>query len=848
MPRKKSSHEVPVDKLKWTLNPKTLGFKTTDDLEPQTEIIGQKRGVEAFRFGLGMLKKGYNIFVTGQPGTGRLSTVKKLLTEMADKNHTPCDLCYVNNFKHPEAPILLRFTSGEGSRFKKDMQDFLDIVKREAPQLFESEEYIARKNQIAEAHEKKVMSFYKAIEEQVKDTGLVVVRMQMGPIQRPDVVPLVDGEPKRMIELEEMVENGRFPKDEFERLRAKRLELKEQIDHIVLELKELQKEVGKKHEEVDRLMFTALAQDFIKPLRERYDEPKVLNFLDSVLENMADDLDSIKALGGPPKQGPIPGMMFGGPSPEVVFHPYQVNLLVDNVEKEGPPVIIESYPTYRNLFGSIERVMDRNGGWHTDYTKIKAGSFVKANGGYLVINLMDAIFEPGVWQTLKRSLKIEQIEIETFDPYYFISATGLKPEPIAMDVKVVVLGSPYLYAMLKRYDEDMPKIFKVWADYESSMDLTDETVRQVARFARAEVDKNKLKPFDSGGVAAIMEQAVRWAGRQEKLSTAFPALGDLMSEAEYFATRENAAVVSGEHVKAAVEAKIYRSNQIEERIQEMIDRGSLFVDTDGEVVGQVNGLAVYSMGDYMFGKPSRITAVTSLGKEGIINIEREADMSGPTHNKGMLILAGFLRSRFAQDKPLSLVASIAFEQSYGGIDGDSASSTELYALLSSLSGKPIKQYIAVTGSVNQYGEVQPIGGVNQKIEGFFLCCKNAGLTGGQGVMIPHANIKDLMLRDEVVAAVEDGSFHVWAVKTIDEGIEILTGVKAGVRKKDGTYPKNTINALVDEKLRTLTDTFIAYGKKGDKDGNDGSGDGKGDAGGKGGRKKPAGKKTPPKKK
>ncbi len=817
MPAKKSPTLVPVEKLKWTLNPKTLSFKTTDDLEAQTDIIGQKRGVEAFRFGMGMVKKGYNIFVTGEPGTGRLSTVRKLLEEMADKSETPCDLCYVNNFKHPEAPIQLRFKAGEGSTFKKDVHDFLDTVKREAPQLFESEEYIARKNAIAEAHEKKIMSFYKAIEDQVKDTGLVVVRMQMGPIQRPDVVPLVDGEPKRLIELEEMVVNGRFPQEEFERLRDKRTELKEEIDHIVVELKELAKQVNDKHEEVDRLMFTALAQDFVKPLKEKYDDEKVVKFLDSVLENMAEELDSIKALGGPPKQGPIPGMMFGGPSAEQVFRPYQVNLLVDNSELEGPPIIVESYPTYRNLFGSIERVQDRSGGWHTDYTKIKAGSFVKANGGYLVINLMDAIYEPGVWQTLKRSLKTEQIEIETFDPYYFISATGLKPEPIDMEVKVVVLGSPYLYMMLKHYDEDVPKIFKVRADYESSMNLDDDSVLQVARFIKGEVEKSDLKPFDASGVSAVMEEAVRWAGRQEKISTAFPVMADLLSEADYFAGQAKAKKVKGEHVKEAVYAKVYRSNQVEERIQEMIDRGSLFVDTDGEAIGQVNGLAVYSMGDYSFGKPARITAVTSLGKDGIINIEREADMSGPTHNKGMLILSGFLRSRFAQNKPLSLAASIAFEQSYGGIDGDSASSTELYALLSSLSEKPIKQYVAVTGSVNQYGEVQPIGGVNQKIEGFYLTCKSAGLNGNQGVMIPYPNVKDLMLRDEVVDAVKAGKFHIWAVKTIDEGIEILTGVKAGAQKKDGSYPKNTINGLVDEKLKSLVDQMVAYGKD-DKNG------------------------------
>ncbi|MBG0789361.1 MAG: AAA family ATPase [Desulfovibrionaceae bacterium] len=832
MAKKKTTYEVPVEKLKWTLSPGQLSFKTTDDIEPQSEIIGQQRGVEAFRFGVGMLKQGYNIFVTGEPGLGRLATVKRLLEEMTDKKEPPCDLCYVNNFKTPEAPIMLRFKPGQGGRFKKDMQNCLDVIKREVPQLFESEEYINRKNQIAEAHEKKVMSFYKAIEDQVKDTGLVVVRMQMGPIQRPDVVPLVDGEPKRMIELEELVENSRFPREEFERLRDKRLELKEEIDQIVQDLKSLQKEVGEKNDEVDRLMFMAMAQDILKPLRETYDDDKVLQYLDSMLENMVEDLEPIKTLGAGAKQGPIPGLMMPGPSPEMVFHPYKVNLLVDNSETEGSPVIVESYPTYRNLFGSIERVMDRNGGWHTDYTKIKAGSFVKANGGYLVINLMDAIMEPGVWQTLKRALKTEQIEIETFDPYYFISATGLKPEPVDMEVKVVVLGSAYLYSLLKHYDEDVPKIFKVRADYASSMDVTGESVQQVARFIRKEVDKDGLRPFAAEGVASVMEEAVRWSGRQEKISTAFPAMADLLSEANYFAGLAGADVVTDRHVKEAIDAKVYRSNQVEERIQEMIDRGSLFVDTDGEVVGQVNGLAVYSLGDYMFGKPARITAVTALGKEGIINIEREADMSGPTHNKGMLILSGYLRNRFAQDKPLSLAASIAFEQSYGGIDGDSASSTELYALLSSLSGKPIRQYVAVTGSVNQYGEVQPIGGVNQKIEGFYLCCKNAGLTGRQGVMIPYPNVKDLMLRDEVIEAVKAGTFHIWAVRTIDEGIEILTGVKAGVRGKTG-YPKNTVNRLVDDKLRELADQLIAYGKD--------------DNGKKTSRRKTAAKKKPAKK-
>lgn len=813
-----SAYKVAVDKLRWRLDPASLPFSSTDELDPLDTIIGQDRGVEAFRFGMGMSEKGYNIFVTGDPGTGRLATVKRLLKELSAPNGTPDDIVYVNNFKTPEAPILLRFKAGLGTKFKKALHDFLENVKREIPLLFEGEEYVSRKKEIMEAHEKQVREFYSAMEEKVKDTDLVVVNMQIGPIQRPDVVPLVDGEPKRIVDLEEMVEKGRFPADELEKLKERREKLKADLDNIVMEVRRLQKEVKQKSEEVDRLMFLALAKEYIRPVREEFPDEKIGKYIDAMLEEMVENIDSLKALGAGPQQSPIPGMPPMVPNADAILHPYQVNLLVDNAEQDGPPVIIESHPTYRNLFGSIERVMDSHGGWRTDYTKIKAGSFVKANGGYLVINLLDAIMEPGVWQTLKRSLRTEEIEIQTFDPYYFITATGLKPESINMDVKVVVLGDSRLYHLLRFYDPDVPKIFKVRADYESSMDRTDESVMQIARFIRDEAEKRELPPFDSSGVAALVEHGVRMTGRQEKVTTAFSLLADLLGEAALFARADKAGAISGEHVRSAIEGRIRRANRIEERIQEMIDRGTLFVDTDGEVVGQVNGLAVYSMGDYAFGKPSRITAVTSMGKEGFINIEREADLSGPTHNKGMLILAGYLRAKFAQDKPLSLAASIAFEQNYGGIDGDSASSTELYALLSSLSGKPLRQDVAVTGSVNQKGEVQPIGGVNEKIEGFYLCCKHAGLTGRQGVMIPEANVKDLMLRDEVVEAVRDGKFTVWSVRTIDEGIEILTGVKAGKRNAKGGYPKTSIFGLVDARLKSLAESLAAFGKE-----NNGSG-------------------------
>jgi len=484
---------------------------------------------------------------------------------------------------------------------------------------------------------------------------------------------------------------------------------------------------------------------------------------------------------------------------------------VDNAEKKGPPVLIESFPTYRNLFGSIERVVDRSGLWRTDFSKIKAGSLIKASGGYLVLNLLDAIVEPGVWPALKRALKTKKMEIQTYDPFYLFTTTGLKPEPIEMETKVVVISDQYLYHLLLVYDEDVKKIFKVRADFDTAMDKNETSIRQFAKFIKMRTDEERLRPFDRTAVAALVEQAVRMSGRQEKISTSFPVITDLMRESDYWAAQDKEPVVREKHVDKAIESRIYRSSMIEERIQEMIDRGTLMIDTDGEVVGQVNGLAVYNLGDYMFGKPSRITATTSMGRAGIINIEREAELSGSTHNKGILILSGYLRKKHAQDKPLTMSASIAFEQSYSGVDGDSASSTEIYALLSSLSEVPLKQFIAVTGSVNQKGEVQAIGGVNHKIEGFYDCCRHKGLTGKQGVMIPESNVKDLMLRKDVVEAVKKGKFHIYAVKTIDEGIEILTGKVAGDVKSDGTYPKGTINALVNEKLKSLVEGLKKFG-------------------------------------
>lgn len=809
MPKKKAYRKVPVESLRWRLDPATLPFENTDELEPLQETIGQERGVQAFRFGMGMDKGGYNVFVTGTSGSGRSATVRRLLKEMTKEGRVPDDLCYVNNFSNPEAPILLRLQAGLGGAFKKDVNDLVESLQKELPRIFESQEYVNTKKQIMEAYEEKGKSFFKGLDQKVKEEGFALVDVQIGQYKRPEVMPLVDEKPTPLDQVEAMVEKGRFPREEFEALREKQINLRQQIDHIFLELRDLQKEVQEKIEKMDRVMFLDNVRALINPIVNKYKNDGVQKYLQAMTEDMADNLQIFNPQQNQPA---IPGLMPAMPASDR-FQPYQVNLFVDNSERKATPVIIESYPTYRNIFGSIERIVDRSGVWRTDYSKIKAGSLVRANGGYLVITLLDAIGEPGVWPALKRALKSRKLEIQTYDPFYLVTTSGLNPEPIDFDTKVVLISDEYLYHLLLHYDEDTKKIFKVRADFDTTMDKTEHSITQVTRFIRAQTSEEELQPFDRSGVAALVEQAVRMTGRQEKISTSFPALRDLIREADFWARQEDSPLVRELHVDKAIEAKKYRSNMVEEHLQEMIDRGTLLINTDGETAGQVNGLAVYFMGDYMFGKPTRITAATSMGRSGIINIEREADMSGNTHNKGVLILSGYLRKKYAQEKPLTVSASIAFEQSYSGVDGDSASSTEIYALLSSLTGVPIKQSVAVTGSVNQNGEAQAIGGVNHKIEGFYDCCVKKGLTGEQGVMIPESNVKDLMLRKDVVEAVKKGRFHIYPVKTIDEGIAILTGYKAGEKKKDGTYPKGSINFMVDQKLTELAEGLKDFGEK-----------------------------------
>jgi lon-related putative ATP-dependent protease len=813
----KRFEEVPVEQLRWRCDPQLLPFETTRAVEPSNEIIGQERAVEAIRVGLDINSVGYNVFVTGLAGTGRFTTIKCVLEEMNMKEKIPNDFCYVNNFKNPDMPHMLSLPAGQGNSFKKEMENLIESLKKKIPLIFENETYLNKKKEVVEKYRTRQAEIFKEFEKKVTKEGFSLVQIQMGPYSRPGIFPMHEGNPVNMDQLEALAEEGKFPREDLERLKAKQAELINELEDIFKETRKSEKEIKEQLTALDAEVISPVVRDSISDIKEKFENDKIQHYLGEVQEDILANLNRFREK---EEQGtsPIPGLVL--PQPVDSFPEYQVNVLVDNSEAKGAPIVVETTPNYRNLFGTIERVVDRSGMWKTDFSHVKAGAFLRANGGFLIFNAMDALLEPWVWPALKRTLKNQVIEIQTFDPFYFFSTSALKPEPIECNTKVIMIGDAQIFYLLYNYDDDFKKIFKIKADFDPVMRKDAEKISQYAAFIRKICDEEKLKPFDKTGVAGVVEYGVRLTGRQKKLSTRFYIIADLLREANYWAAKDGSDVVTEKHVDKAIERKVYRVNMIEEKIQEMIDEGTILIDSDGAVVGQVNGLAVYNLGDHMFGKPSRITAKTSMGKAGIINIEREAEMSGPTHNKGVYILAGYLRGKYAQDKPITMSASICFEQSYSGIDGDSASSTEIYSLLSSLSELPIRQDVAVTGSVNQKGEVQPIGGVNEKVEGFFDVCRAKGLTGKQGVMIPHLNLGDLMLRKDVVQAVQEGKFHVFPVKTIDQGIEILTGVEAGETLDDGRFKEGSVNDLVDKKLRELGTKIKEFEGGGEEAGKD----------------------------
>jgi lon-related putative ATP-dependent protease len=790
--------ELPVEQYFAICDLQEIGLSTSAEAAALKAIIGQERAVTALQFGLGIKEKGFNIFVAGLPGTGRTTAIENYLAEVANQESVPSDWCYVNDFHDNYRPNALRLPPGTAEKLRTDMQSLVAAAISDIRSALESEMAATQRDQLVNTYQLQKQALLEKVNEQARQESFAIQSTPVGLM----VVPVAKG---KLLTEEEFV--GLNP-EQREELSKKQQQLQTALEAAVRQAKLVDKAAKEALQNADR-------QVALYAIRDRFDEMKtqyngveeIPEFLSQVQEDMLASLSEYTSQEDAQPSGvtlPIPvGRKIPG-------RKYAVNVLVDHTGLQGAPVVLERNPTYGNLFGRIEQEA-QFGALVTDFTMIRSGSLHRANGGYLVLPAEEVLRNPLAWESLKRALVNNEIVIEDAgDKMGFMTTKNLRPEPIPLRVKVILVGRSDVYQLLLAYDEHFNELFKVKADFDTQMPRTPENTRNYASFVARICQKESLCHMDALALARIIEHGSRLAEDQQKLTTRFGEIADVIREANYYAGLEQASAISASHVLKAVEARHYRSALYQERVTEMIQRGIIKIDVSGTQVGQVNGLSVLQLGDIAFGQPNRITASVGLGREGLVDIEREANLGGPIHTKGMLILAGFLAEQFSQDKPLSLTARLVFEQNYSGVEGDSASSTELYALLSALSDLPVHQDIAVTGSVNQKGEVQAIGGVNFKIEGFFEICKSVGLNGKQGVIIPASNQANLMLKDEVVRAARDGLFHIWPVKTIAEGIEVLTGVPAGERQADGKFTPNSVFARVDQRLNEFAETWMRY--------------------------------------
>jgi lon-related putative ATP-dependent protease len=786
-------NSLTFDKLYRFCAPDIFTFNTTDELPDVKETIGQEKALHALDFGLSLDSAGFNIFILGEHGTGKMTTVKSFLSRKAMNEPVPQDWCYVYNFKDPDTPVAISLNPGDAVVFQKNMEELIKILKVEIPKVFESKEYEKQKNKIVEESQKKQKEIFSSLEDEAQDKGFAVRKTVSGLI----IIPVKKtGEPLTEEDYELLDERTRKKIDEIGKT------LQEKLNDVVRVARESEKMVKEAIGRLEKEAALSAVGHLIDELKNKYKEhEKITIYLEDIKENILENLDDFKTQ--EEQTSPLPFMKF--PRAEPTFTRYTVNVLVNNKDCKGAPCIFESNPTYFNLFGRIEHKI-QYGIAITDFSMIKGGSLHKANGGYIVINALDLLRNIFAYDALKRAIRNKEIKVEdVWEQYRLISTTTIKPEAMPLDVKVILVGNPYLYYLLYNLDEEYRELFKVKADFDSRMDRTDENIHKYALFVTALCREEKLLPFDRAGVARVVELGSRLAEHQNKLSSRFSDISDIIREASYWASKSNSNIVSEEHVQNAIDERILRTNRIEERLREMIIEGTIIVNITGEKLGQVNGLAVLDLGDYSFGKPSRITARTYAGKAGVVNIERETKMSGRIHEKAILIITHYLGSRYAAEKPISLSASIAFEQLYDMVEGDSASCAELYALLSSIGGFPLKQGLAVTGSMDQNGEVQPVGGINEKVEGFFDLCRFTGLDRSQGVIIPARNVKNLMLKKDVVEAVKDGEFSIYPINRVEEGLELITGMQVGGLRDDGTYPEGTINFLIVKRLTEISE-------------------------------------------
>ncbi len=777
------------EKLRHTVDPTLFTFETTAELPPSTHIIGQPRGTHAIEFGIGIQSQGYNIYILGPMGTGRATAIERFLQDRTATQPPPEDWIYVHNFSLPHQPRAIELPGGQGSVFQAHMAALIARISEDLPTAFETETYKDAIQATRNAFDAQQDALLMALQEKAAAQGFGLIKTASGVT----IAPVRHGQQLTPTELQNM---SLAEQQELENLLES---LSEELEETLYQIYQLETGMRQQIQEIDRTVAEAAVQHHFAELHETYQaHPEVLLYLDEVHQDVLDQIDDF-----------APQL---DSEEEINLRRYEVNLVVDNSKTDGAPVIVEQNPTYNTLFGRLEYEME-SGVVFTHFTNIKAGSLHRANGGYLIMQATDLLKNPEAWEALKRALRGQEIQIvpyATMDDTRVL-AKSLMPEPIPLKVKIILMGSMDVYYLMYQQDEDFSDLFKVRADFDSTMLRNVDNMQEYAHFVATRCHEEKLRHFDRTAVAKVVEFGSRLVNQQTKLSTRFGAVTDLIREASYWAGVNGRTTVTAADVQQTLNERIYRSNRVEEIIQEEILEGTLFIATRGAVVGQVNGLSVMDIGDYSFGQPGRITARTFMGEGGVIHIERETEMSGPIHEKGVLTLNGYLGGTYAQQQPLSLTASLTFEQNYVGIEGDSASSTELYALLSSLSEIPIKQGIGVTGSVNQRGEVQPIGGVNEKIEGFFRVCCACGLDGEQGVIIPASNVDSLMVHEDVVTAVAQGKFHIWPVRTIDEGIELLTGIPAGELDADGLYPEGTVHYAVQNRLLELAEDLKTFG-------------------------------------
>lgn len=771
-------------------DPAGFTFQTTDELEELEELPNQERALEAIRFGTKIKQRGYNLFVLGPSGTGKHSTVTSLLNDAAASDETPCDWVYLHNFEESHKPKALKLPPGRGLPLKQALHRLVEDIQTSVPAAFESDDYRNRRQALDEAAHEKQSEAFDQLRRKAEVKSITLIRTPMGfalaPLKNDAVV--------------ESEEFKKLPEEEQQRIQSEITELEDELEVLVKQIPAWSKE---HHDAIRALNREVTAFTVGHPIDELIqgfsDLPDVIEHLEKVRSDLVENIHTILTIQHSNEQQTLDNGALAA-NDASAFNRYAVNLIVGQEAGKGAPVVYEDNPTMANLVGRVEHSAQM-GALVTDFTLIQPGALHMANGGYLILDARKVLLQPFAWEALKRNLKAEHINIESPGQMLsMISTVSLEPEDIPLSVKVVLCGDPYIYYLLSSYDPEFSNLFKVAADFDHIMDRDDEGHQGYARLLASMVRRSKLRPLDRGGVARAIEHGSRLAEDSERLSIQLDTLADLLKEADFFAGEEDAELVTADHVQRAIDARIYRADRLRQRSHEIIHRDIVLLDTSGAVAGQINGLSVLQLGNFAFGRPVRITAQARVGTGKLIDIEREVELGGPLHSKGVLILSGFLSSRYAQDEPLSLSASLVFEQSYGGVDGDSASSAELYALLSALADIPIKQSFAVTGSVNQLGQIQAIGGVNEKIEGFFDVCQLRGLSGTQGVLIPQSNVKHLMLRSDVVKAVKDGLFSIHSVSTIDEGMERLTGMTAGARDVDGLFPENTVNRRVEERL------------------------------------------------